>query len=130
MREKSILLDVEDRIATITLNRPDRKNAIKSGKVPPNNPNSSPIIEKIKSVCGVGRRWFFSILFPRPTPNKPPSCIALRAKLSWDFGSISGFRKVFILLAKWSEFEYEIKPTNRVTIIIKNKIRNEAPAKK
>ena len=29
-------------------------------------------IEKIKSVCGVGRRWFFSTLFPKPTPNKPP----------------------------------------------------------
>ena len=28
MTEKSILLDVEDKIATITLNRPDRKNAI------------------------------------------------------------------------------------------------------
>ena len=33
MREKSILLDVEDRIATITLNRPDRKNAINTNMV-------------------------------------------------------------------------------------------------
>mgnify|MGYP005748941075 CR=1 FL=1 len=33
MTEKSILLDVEDKIATITLNRPDRKNAINTDMV-------------------------------------------------------------------------------------------------
>ena len=39
------------------------------------NPYSSPIMEKIKSVCGVGRRWFFSVLFPNPDPNQPPLLI-------------------------------------------------------
>ena len=33
MTEKSILLDIEDKIATITLNRPDRKNAINTDMV-------------------------------------------------------------------------------------------------
>ena len=55
-----------------TLHEIEKNEAIKSGNVPPNNPNSSPMIEKMKSVCGVGRRWFFSTLLPRPTPNKPP----------------------------------------------------------
>ena len=33
MTEKTILLDVQDKIATITLNRPERKNAINSNMV-------------------------------------------------------------------------------------------------
>jgi len=33
MTEKTILLDVEDKIATITLNRPERKNAINTNMV-------------------------------------------------------------------------------------------------
>ena len=48
------------------------KNKVSTGTVPIKNPNSSPIIAKMKSVWGVGRKWFFSILFPKPVPNKPP----------------------------------------------------------
>ena len=33
MSEKPILLDIQDKIATITLNRPDRKNAINTDMV-------------------------------------------------------------------------------------------------
>ena len=33
MSEKPILLDIQDKIATITLNRPDRKNAINTAMV-------------------------------------------------------------------------------------------------
>ena len=33
MTEKTILLDVQDKIATITLNRPERKNAINTNMV-------------------------------------------------------------------------------------------------
>ena len=35
MTEKTILLDVEDKIATITLNRPERKNAINTNNCNP-----------------------------------------------------------------------------------------------
>ena len=38
----------------------------------PQRPNSSPIIAKIKSVCGVGKKRFFSRLFPSPKPPIPP----------------------------------------------------------
>ena len=33
MSKKPILLDIQDKIATITLNRPDRKNAINTDMV-------------------------------------------------------------------------------------------------
>lgn len=38
----------------------------------PMNPNSSPKIEKIKSLCGSGIYKNFCLLSPNPVPNKPP----------------------------------------------------------
>lgn len=38
----------------------------------PMKPNSSPNIEKIKSLCGSGIYKNFCLLSPRPAPNKPP----------------------------------------------------------
>ena len=38
----------------------------------PTKPSSSPIIAKIKSVCGVGRNKFLPKLLPKPKPKKPP----------------------------------------------------------
>lgn len=38
----------------------------------PINPNSSPKIEKIKSLCGSGIYKNFCLLSPNPAPNNPP----------------------------------------------------------
>lgn len=38
----------------------------------PIKPNSSPNIEKIKSLCGSGIYRNFCLLSPNPAPNKPP----------------------------------------------------------
>lgn len=38
----------------------------------PMNPNSSPKIEKIKSLCGSGIYKNFCLLSPSPAPNSPP----------------------------------------------------------
>lgn len=38
----------------------------------PMNPNSSPKIEKIKSLCGSGIYKNFCLLSPSPVPNRPP----------------------------------------------------------
>ncbi len=38
----------------------------------PINPNSSPNIEKIKSLCGSGIYKNFCLLSPSPAPNSPP----------------------------------------------------------
>lgn len=38
----------------------------------PINPNSSPRIEKIKSLCGSGMYKNFCLLSPNPAPNRPP----------------------------------------------------------
>lgn len=40
--------------------------------VHPINPNSSPKIEKIKSLCGSGIYKNFCLLSPNPDPNRPP----------------------------------------------------------
>ena len=40
--------------------------------VHPINPNSSPKIEKMKSLCGSGMYKNFCLLSPRPAPNSPP----------------------------------------------------------
>ncbi len=38
----------------------------------PINPNSSPKIENIKSLCGSGIYKNFCLLSPNPAPNNPP----------------------------------------------------------
>ena len=38
----------------------------------PINPNSSPKIEKIKSLCGSGIYKNFCLLSPKPAPKSPP----------------------------------------------------------
>ena len=38
----------------------------------PINPNSSPSIEKMKSLCGSGIYKNFCLLSPNPVPNSPP----------------------------------------------------------
>ncbi len=38
----------------------------------PMNPNSSPKIEKMKSLCGSGIYKNFCLLSPSPAPNSPP----------------------------------------------------------
>lgn len=38
----------------------------------PMKPNSSPKIEKIKSLCGSGMYKNFCLLSPSPAPNSPP----------------------------------------------------------
>ena len=38
----------------------------------PIKPNSSPNIEKIKSLCGSGMYRNFCLLSPNPAPNSPP----------------------------------------------------------
>ena len=38
----------------------------------PINPNSSPKIEKMKSLCGSGIYKNFCLLSPNPAPNSPP----------------------------------------------------------
>jgi len=38
----------------------------------PMNPNSSPNMEKIKSLCGSGMYKNFCLLSPNPAPNSPP----------------------------------------------------------
>lgn len=40
--------------------------------VQPINPNSSPKIEKMKSLCGSGIYKNFCLLSPSPAPNSPP----------------------------------------------------------
>ena len=44
----------------------------------PTNPNSSAIIENIKSLCASGKYQYFCVLFPSPTPNNPPDPIAYK----------------------------------------------------
>lgn len=46
-------------------------NKIKTA-VHPIKPNSSPKIEKIKSLCGSGIYKNFCLLSPSPAPNNPP----------------------------------------------------------
>lgn len=41
----------------------------------PINPNSSPKIEKIKSLCGSGMYRNFCLLSPNPAPNSPPGTV-------------------------------------------------------
>ena len=52
-------------------NRPRTKSA-------PTSPVSSPITEKMKSVCGLGRRPHFSRLAPNPRPYRRPDPIPTR----------------------------------------------------
>lgn len=44
----------------------------------PINPNSSPNIEKMKSLCGSGMYKNFCLLSPNPAPNNPPEPMAYR----------------------------------------------------
>lgn len=46
-------------------------NSIKTA-THPINPNSSPKMEKIKSLCGSGMYKNFCLLSPNPAPNSPP----------------------------------------------------------
>jgi len=54
--------------------KPRRNSARKSirSNVVPINPNSSPATENTKSVCGSGRKRFFSTLPASPLPQNPP----------------------------------------------------------
>ena len=42
----------------------------------PGSPSSSPMIAKMKSLCGSESRPHFSRLAPSPSPNQPPSARA------------------------------------------------------
>ena len=44
----------------------------------PTNPSSSATIANMKSFCGSGMYKYFCLLFPSPTPNKPPEPIAYK----------------------------------------------------
>ena len=49
----------------------------------PGRPSSSPMIAKMKSLCGSDSRPHFSRLAPRPRPNQPPSARAYRPWIGW-----------------------------------------------
>ena len=51
--------------------------------IPPNNPSSSQIMEKIISFCASGRKPSFCILCPSPFPNIPPEPMAYNACRVW-----------------------------------------------
>lgn len=57
----------------------------------PINPSSSPIIEKIKSLCGSGMYKYFCLLSPKPTPNNPPDPIAYRLCITCHPVSVASF---------------------------------------
>src|SRR5262249_26387357 len=50
----------------------------------PTRPSSSPMTEKMKSVCAAGRKYIFCWPCPRPTPETPPEPKAMRAWQSWN----------------------------------------------
>ena len=56
-----------------------KKQSIKT----PKNPNSSAMIARIKSVWASGRYSCFCILWPSPTPKKPPLPKANSECTSW-----------------------------------------------
>src|SRR5690606_28680343 len=61
----------------------------------PTSPNSSPMIAKMKSLSGWGRKPHFSRLPPMPTPNRPPVPSAYSPCSTWKpdpVGSASGSR--------------------------------------
>ncbi len=60
--------------ALIAINTPLHINIANSIKTAthPINPNSSPNIEKMKSLCGSGMYKNFCLLSPNPVPNRPP----------------------------------------------------------
>jgi hypothetical protein len=49
----------------------------------PRRPNSSPITEKMKSVCAAGRKNIFCSLCPSPTPATPPDPNEISDWRSW-----------------------------------------------
>ncbi len=49
----------------------------------PGSPSSSPMIAKMKSLCGSERLPHFSRLWPSPTPSQPPSASAYRPCSGW-----------------------------------------------
>ena len=67
-------------------------------------PYSSAATAIIKSVCASGNLHFITPS-PTPTPNNPPSFIALIEKLNCESGSISGFKKLSILPEKCEELK-------------------------
>ena len=67
----------------------------------PNNPNSSPITAKMKSVSDSGRKYKFAwVPSPKPFPKNPPDPIAILDCAIFQpepNGSDSGFKRVAIL---------------------------------
>ena len=59
--------------ALIAVIMPLQTNIAKSKitTIQPTKPNSSAIIENMKSFCGSGMYKYFCVLFPRPTPKSP-----------------------------------------------------------
>ena len=60
-------------------------------------PSSSPMIEKMKSVCGSGRKKSFCRPLPMPSPRSPPVPSAISDCMAWKpfpSGSASGFMNV------------------------------------
>ena len=49
----------------------------------PMSPSSSPMIAKIMSVCASGRKFAFSMLWPRPRPKTPPEPRPMIACTVW-----------------------------------------------
>ena len=58
-------------IATLKPEKIKIKNNIKT-QIAPTSPNSSPIIEKIKSLSENGKKEYFALELKSPTPNQPP----------------------------------------------------------
>lgn len=77
-----------------------RATKTKIKKVAPTKPNSSPIIEKIKSDSLNGKNKYFCLLLNNPTPNNPPLPKAYNDWISWNpspFGLAHGSIKAINL---------------------------------
>lgn len=69
-------------------------------KIAPKSPNSSPIIEKIKSLSENGKNIYFCLEFPNPTPKSPPEPREYNDWISWNpsaWGLAHGFKKAINL---------------------------------
>ena len=93
-------------------------------KIIPIKPNSSLMIEKIKSVCGSGRKKCFWMEFPNPVPRRPLGPIAYSDCIIWKplpKGSSHGFIKEIILFNLYGAMI--IKPIIPINPIIPNFIK-------
>ncbi len=71
-REKAVAIkELSARKATRKIPKIRRPKSVRTASVP-SNPNSSPMTEKMKSVCASGRLPHFCLLLPRPVPSGPP----------------------------------------------------------